>query len=306
MSRNPLPPVLIPVLEAVLLALLLCPCLLAQSQPAADSDPTPALTAALSAACREDSAKFSVYLTVANSAAFNKLPSDERISLMERFVLLDTPGRPLLSTSTDGRQELRCEATDATQEFTLGAPRVHDNLAYVDITIATGETIRVGLVREDGNWKLLSLGLLLIDIPALQKEWDVQALKAREQSAIDALQDIAQAVETYQRAFGKLPDSLAQLGPPAQGGVSPSAAKLIDAALAAGANNGYKFRYRVVTPAGSENPGFEIAALPEQYGKSGNRSFLLDKDGKVHGADKKGAVATADDPVVTGEDAGTP
>lgn len=276
------------------------------SQPAPDNGPTPALMAALGAACRQDNANFSVYLTVANSAAFNKLPSDERISFMERFVLLDTPGRPLLSTSTEGRPELRCEATDATEEFTLDAPSVHDNLAYISVTIATGEKIRVGLVREDGNWKLLSLGLLLIDIPALQKEWDVQALKAREESAIDTLLGIAQAVDTYRSAFGKLPDTLAQLGPPAQGGVSPSAAKLLDASLAAGASNGYKFRYRVITPAGSENPGFEIAALPEQYGKSGNRSFLLDKDGKIHGADKKGAVATADDPIVTGQDAGTP
>ena len=291
-----------------LIAVLFSPPARAQSQspPAPDNGPAPALMAALNAACRQDNANFSSYLTVANAAAFNKLPSDERISFMERFVLLDTPGRPLLSTSTEGLPEMRCEATDATQEFTLDTPSIHDNLAYISITIATGEKIRVGLVREDGNWKLLSLGLLLIDIPALQKEWDVQALKAREESAIDTLLGIAQAVDTYRSAFGKLPESLAQLGPPAQGGVSPSAAKLLDASLAAGANNGYKFRYRVVTPAGSENPGFEVAALPEQYGKSGNRSFLLDKDGKIHGADKKGALATADDPIVTGQNAGTP
>jgi hypothetical protein len=289
-----------------LIAVLLSPRAFAQSQPAPDNGPTPALMAALGAACRQDNANFSAYLTVANAAAFNKLPSDERVSFMERFVLLDTPGRPLLSTSAEGHPELRCEATDATEEFALDAPSVHDNLAYVPITIATGEKIRVGLVREDGSWKLLSLGLLLIDIPALQKEWDAQALKAREESAIDTLLGIAQAVDTYRSAFGKLPDSLAQLGPPTQGGVSPSAAKLLDASLAAGAGNGYKFRYRVFTPAGSENPGFEIAALPEQYGKSGNRSFLLDKDGKIHGADKKGAVATADDPIVTGADSGSP
>ena len=294
----------------LLLALLLLssPRLFAQSQsqPPADSDPTPALTAALSAACRQDDAKFSVYLTDANSAAFKKLPSDERLSLMERFVLLDAPGRPLLSTTREGIQVLHCEATDATQELTLGAPRVHDNLAYVPIAVATGETVQVGLVREDGNWKVLSLGLLLIDIPALQKEWDIEALKAREQSTIDALLDLAQAVDTYRRVFGKLPDTLAQLGPPTQGGVSPAAAKLIDAALASGANNGYKFRYRVVTPADSENPQFEIAAVPAQYGKTGNRSFLLDQDGKIHGADKKGALATTDDPIVTGQDSGAP
>lgn len=290
----------------VFLLFLPYPQLFAQSQPAADSDPTPALTAVLGAACRQDPAKFSPYLTAANSAAFNKLSSDERLSLMERFVLLDTPGRPLLSNSATGLSVLRCEATDATQEFTFGLPSVHDNLAYIPLTVATGQTIRVGLVREDGGWKVLSLGLLLIDIPELRKQWDVEALKAREQSAIDTLADLAQAIGTYQRAFNKLPESLAQLGPPAQGGVSPSAAKLIDGGLAAGTHNGYKFRYRVVTPTDSENPAFEVAAVPEQYGKTGSRSFLLDADGKIHGADKHGAVATVDDPIVAPQNADVP
>ena len=299
MSRN--------VIVLLLLVGLFCPHLFAQTQsPSAGTDPTSALMAALNAACREDNANFSAYLTDANAAAFKKLSSDERISLMERLVLLDTPGHPLLSTNRDGSQVLRCEAADATQEFTFGAPQVHDNLAYIALSVPTGETIRVGLVREDGNWKLLSLGLLLIDISQLQKQWAVQSLKAREESAIDTLQALAQAIETYQHAFGKLPDSLADLGPPKQGGVSPSAAKLVDAGLASGVSNGYNFRYRVVTPADSENQGFEIAAVPQQYGKSGNRSFLLDTDGKIHGADKQGAVATADDPIVTAADAGTP
>ena len=291
------------VLLTSLIVLLFCPRLLAQSQPSADADPISSLTAALGAACRQKSANFSAYLTDANSSAFNKLSSDERLSFMERFVLLDTPGHPLLATSTEGRPQMRCEATDATQEFTFAVPLVHDNLAYVPMTISTGEELRIGLVREDGSWKLLSLGLLLIDVPELQKQWAAQALKAREQDAVDTLQALAQAVDTYQRAFGKLPNSLAQLGPPVQGGVSPDAAKLIDAPLAAGANNGYEFRYRVIVPADSSAPSFEIAAIPEQYGKTGNRSFLLDREGKIHAADKKGALATVDDPILAEQDA---
>lgn len=287
------------------LALLCGPNLFAQ-QPAAPPDPTPTLTAALSAACREDDSNFSHYLTAANSTAFSKLAPDERVAFMQRFVLLDTKGRPLLSTTTQGRQELLCGAADASQTLTLGAPAVHDNLAYIPITTTTGETLQVGLVREDRSWKLLSLGLLLIDIPELQKQWDAEALKAREQSAIDALQDLAQAIDTYQHGFGKLPESLAQLGPPAKGGVSPEAAKLIDAGLAGGEKNGYKFRYRVFAPANSETPGFEIAAVPALYGKSGTRSFLLDQDGKIHGADNHGAVATVDDPLVPAQNASTP
>lgn len=272
--------------------------LLAQTVTAPPSAPVSALSEALSAACRQDSAQFAPYLTVSNAAAFNALSSDDRLALMERFVLLDTRGRPLLSTSVEGRPQLRCEALDATEQFTFGTPLVHDNLAYIPVTVAAEHTIRIGLVREDGNWKLLSLGLLLIDIPSLQKEWAAQTLQLHEQDAIDNLQGIAQAISTYQNAFGKLPDTLAELGPPKQGGVSPSAAKLLDASLASGKSNGYEFRYRVITGADSEAPSFEIAAIPAQYGKTGNRSFLFDKDGKIHAADKKGAIATADDPIL--------
>ncbi len=296
---------------AILFSLLLfpaCPAALAQTESALVPAATPisALTEALSAACRQNAAEFSHFLTDSNSIAFNALSSDDRIALMERFVLLDTRGRPLLTNNAEGRPQLRCEALDATEQFTFDTPLVHDNLAYIPAIVAAGHNIRIGLVREDGNWKLLSLGLLLIDIPSLQKEWAVQLLQIHEQDAIDTLQGIAQAISTYQNAFGKLPDTLAQLGPPKQGGVSPSAAKLLDASLASGDSNGYKFRYRVITGADSEAPSFEIAAIPAQYGKTGNRSFLFDKDGKIHAADKKGAVATTDDPVIPASDSANP
>lgn len=270
--------------------------------PIPASGPISALTQALTAACQQNSAQFAPYLTDSNAAAFNALSADDRVALMERFVLLDARGRPLLSTSVEGHPQLRCEAIDATEQFTFGTPLVHDNLAYVPVTVAAGHNIRIGLVREDGNWKLLSLGLLLIDIPSLQKEWAAQTLKIHEQDAIDNLQGIAQAVSTYQTAFGKLPDTLAELGPPKQGGVSPTAAKLLDASLASGESDGYKFRYRVIAGDDSQAPAFEIAAIPAQYGKTGDRSFLLDKDGKIHAADKKGALATPDDPIIPTQD----
>lgn len=287
---------------------LACPAAHAQTEapPVPAATPISALTEALSAACRQDAAEFSHFLTDSNSAAFNALSSDDRISLMERFVLVDTRGRPLLTNNAEGRPQLRCEALDSTEQFTFDTPLVHDNLAYIPAIVAAGHNIRIGLVREDGNWKLLSLGLLLIDIPSLQKEWAAQTLLIHEQDAIDALQGIAQAISTYQSAFGKLPDALADLGPPKQGGVSPNAAKLLDASLASGQSDGYKFRYRVVTGADSEAPSFEIAAIPAQYGKTGNRSFLFDKDGKIHAADKKGAVATTDDPIIPASESAGP
>ncbi|HEV2313779.1 MAG TPA: hypothetical protein VGR94_00615 [Candidatus Acidoferrales bacterium] len=281
------------------------PGLLAQTQQARQPDPAEALNNALVAACKENEMDFANYLTDENAAAFQKLPADERTGMMKRFVLLDTPGRPLLANDNQGHEILRCEASDASMEFRFGAARVHENLAYIPVTVAGQSAIQFGLVREDSRWKVLSLGLLLIDIPQLQKQWVVQNIENREKGAIDTLQNLAQAIDTYRQAFGKLPDSLGQLGP-AKDGISPQAAKLIDAELAAGSKNGYKFRYRVAeAPDGGES-GFEIAAIPTKYGKSGKQSFLLDKDGKIHAADKHGAVATVDDPIVTSRDSGTP
>jgi hypothetical protein len=286
----------------LLAALFFAPALFAKSQSAAPPpipDPTPALTAALSAACRQNPADFSNYLTDANAAAFRKLSSNDRVSIMERFVLLDTKGRPLLSNGLQGGQFFLCEAGDASQKFSLGAPRVHDHLAYIPVTTSSEQTIQFGLVREDGNWKLLSIGLLLIDIPQLQKEWAAQDLKANEQAVIDLLNGLSQAVIRYQDAFGRLPDTLAQLGPPENGqGVSPAAAGFIDSDIASGAKDGYEFRYRINTPTGSDTPAFEIAAVPQQYGKTGKRSFLLDEHEHIHAADHRGAVATVDDPLV--------
>lgn len=290
---------------AAMMILLAAPSLLAQAQQAAQPDPVEALNNALVAACKENETDFANYLTDENIAAFQRLPADERTGVMKRFVLLDTPGRPLLANDNQGHEILRCEASDASVEFRFGAARVHENLAYIPVTVTRQDATQFGLVREDSRWKLLSLGLLLIDIPQLQKQWAAQDIENHEKNAIDTLENLAQAVDTYKQAFGKLPDSLAQLGP-AKDGISPQAAKLIDADLAAGSKNGYKFRYRVAAGADDSEPGFEIAAIPATYGKSGRQSFLLDQDGKIHAADKHGAVATVDDPIATSKDSGAP
>ncbi|MGH9730875.1 MAG: hypothetical protein ACRD4A_04190 [Candidatus Acidiferrales bacterium] len=290
---------------AIIMILLAAPSLLAQTQQAVRPDPVEALNNALVAACKENETDFANYLTDENAVTFRKLPADERSGVMKRFVLLDTPGRPLLANDNQGHEILRCEASDASMEFRFGVARVHENLAYIPVIVTGQNAIQFGLVREDSRWKLLSLGLLLIDIPQLQKQWAAQDIENRERAAIDTLQNLTQAIDTYKQAFGKLPDSLGQLGP-AKDGISPKAAKLIDADVAAGSKNGYKFRYRVTEGADGGEPGFEIAAIPVEYGKSGKQSFLLDKDGKIHAADKHGAVATVDDPIVTSKDSGTP
>jgi hypothetical protein len=43
---------------------------------------------------------------------------------------------------------------------------------------------------------------------------------------------------------------------------------------------------------------FEAVAVPKEYGKTGKRSYFIDKSGVLRGADYKGKPATADDPIM--------
>ena len=177
---------------------------------------------------------------------------------MKRFVLLEDPGEALLSTSATGHTIVRCESPGITTEMRFGEVRVRENLAFVPMEIPLpGEpsrSITFGMVREGGAWKLLSVGLVLLDIPSMAAQWEQADLEAREDNAIAVLRALAAALETYRRAYGKLPDTLAPLGPAPAGGISPEAAGLVDAELAAGNKNGYTIRYRIVPREGNNRP----------------------------------------------------
>jgi hypothetical protein len=278
----------------------------AAQQPASAS-PETALSDALSAACRQDSPAFANSLTADNAAAFRELPGAQRTAMMKRFVLLEEPGKPLLSTGGKGQKIVRCESPSFTTEMRLGATRLRENLAFVPMEIPiTGEdprTITFGLVREGGNWKLLSVGLMMLDVPAMAKQWEQADLDASEDAAIADLRSVASALDTYRRAYGKLPDSLTALGPAPPNGVSPETAGLLDSDLAAGSKDGYTIRY-TIAPAASNLPEedadkaetFSLSSSPKEYGRTGRRSFFLDSSGVLRGADKHGEIATSTDP----------
>jgi len=279
----------------------------AQTQQPIPASPETSLSGALSAACRQDAAAFANFLTSDNATAYRALPAPQRTALMKRFVLLEDPGRPLLSTSATGHPVVRCGAPGIAIEMRFGETRWRENLAFIPMEIPLpGEpsrSITFGLVREGGNWKLLSVGLILLDIPSMAKQWEQADLEAREDDAIAALRKLATALETYRRAYGKLPDALERLGPAPESGISPEAAGLVDAELSAGIKNGYAIRYRIVPAGGNlseedsnQAAKFELAATPIEYGKIGRRSFFLDSGGVLRGADKQGAVATSADP----------
>jgi len=297
-------------LGAVLAAAVFLFAAAAQAQEPKEEGPAEALASAIVAACRQNDAQFAPFLTADNAAVFRELPANQRTALMKRLTLLDDPGRPLLSRDARGHTVLRCETSPVTTEMRFGETRPRENLAFIPVEVrvpenpggtaesgVTGRRIEFGMVRESGGWKLLSAGLLLLNLAQLSQQWATSEIQANENEAIASLRKIMQAIGTYRRAFGKWPDTLAELGPAPKEGISPEAAGLLDAELAAGTKGGYLYRYRVLPTRGEgAEPGFELAATPTEYGKTGRRSFFLDASGTLRGGDKQGGVAMASDP----------
>jgi hypothetical protein len=274
-----------------------------RAQEAGAPDSAAALSDALVAACRANETQFADWLAGSNPAAFRALPSSQRAEFIKRISLSDLPGKPLISSDGNGHIVLRCRAPNTTVEYRFGTPRVRETLAFIPVTVVDSEETEFGLIHEASGWKLLSLGLVILDIPQLSKQWAQADLTAREDAIVGTLRATYEAIQTYLRAFGRLPESLAELGPAPKDQISPEQASLVSAELAKGTQGGYEFRYRIVPDISGNDTQFELAATPKPYGTNGHRSFFLDAAGRVHGDDKHGAVATPDDPPLAGEKA---
>lgn len=277
----------------------------AATSTAAPTAPGSALSNALAAACSQNQAEFTRFLTLRNKESFSRMTPAARVALMKRFVLLDEPGKATISANPSGRPAVRCETPGGAIEMQVGGAEIHDNVAFLplelhEITDSTGASARqtnMGLVREEGDWKLLSLGVLLLDLPALEAEWDESEIEATEKEALESLKDIATAVDSYRNKYLHLPESLANLAPPTRGKPSLEAAGLLDSDLAKGSKNGYAFRYVI---AGANDVGapakYALSATPLRYGRTGRRSFFRDSSGTMHAADRQGGVGSETDP----------
>jgi hypothetical protein len=279
----------------------------APSEAVNSGGPSAALKAVLSAACSQNQTEFVRFLTARNKEAFSRMTPPARVALMKRFVLLNEPGKPTSSANPAGRPIVRCQTPDVITEMQIGGAELRDNIAFLpmevrdasDSTGANVHQITLGLVREDGEWKLLSLGLLLLDLPSLEVEWDTAEMESTEKSAIESLKRVAAAVEAYRNKYPHLPESLANLGPPLHGVANGEAAGLVDSDLANGMKNGYVIRYVIVGASTLGAPAkYELAATPLQYGRTGRRSFFRDSNGELHAADRHGAVGSETDPKV--------
>ena len=284
------------------------------ASPAVATGAYGALSQALSAACSQSQTDFAKFLTARNKEAFARMTPAARIALMKRFVLLSQPGKPSTTLNPSGRPTVRCETPDGAAEIQVGGADQSDNLAFLpvelrDATDLAGTDvvrIKMGLVREENQWRLLSIGLVLLDLPSLEVEWNAAEISSNEASALETFKQVADAIETYRRTYTRLPDTLIKLGPPAPSPSgktkpkpTPESADLLDAALASGLKDGYAYRYVVL---GASTLGavaqFELAASPSPYGVTGRRSFFRDASGVIHAADHKGAIGNASDPKV--------
>lgn len=275
------------------------------TQAASPNGPSAALRDVLTAACSQSQNEFARFLTARNKESFSRMAPAARVAFMKRFVLLNEPGKPAVTANPAGRPIVRCDTPAGAAEIQIGGADTRDNVAFLpvdlhDATDSSGASaiqVNMGLVRENGEWKILSLGLVLLDLPSLELEWDSAEADKNEQAALESLKDLAAAVETYRRKYTRLPDALSSLGPPLHGPENAEAAGLVAGDLATGMKNGYSFRYVIVGASGLGAPAkFELAATPLNYGRTGHRSFFRDAAGTLRGADRQGAVGAASDP----------
>lgn len=76
-------------------------------------------------------------------------------------------------------------------------------------------------------------------------------------------------------------------------------ADFIDSVLASGEKYGYSFVLTKIHATATSPAKFTLNATPRSYPKNGRRSFYIDETGETHAADKNGAAADANDPVIS-------
>jgi hypothetical protein len=269
--------------------------------------PAASLRDTLSAACSHDEVAFTKFLTARNAQSFSRLTVAARTELMKRFVLLSDPGKPKATANAAGRPIVSCATPYGTAEIQIGGADIRDAIAFLPVDLReasdpdTGAAHHVlfGMVRENGEWKVLSIGLLLLDLPSLEVEWDQAEISTSEQQALESLNKIATAVETYRKSYSRLPESLDKLGASRKGAPTPDGAGLLDVDLAAGKKNGYSFRYVIVGANAVGAPAqYELSATPSIYGRTGKISYFRDSSSATHVGDHQGAIGNANDPKV--------
>ena len=117
-------------------------------------------------------------------------------------------------------------------------------------------------------------------------------MSANETSATVSVRTLNSACLTYQTLYGSYPPSLASMGPGSA--QNSNSADIIDALLAGGSKDGYRFTYTAgpKDSAGRIN-SYSILAEPLAPGTTGLRSFYGDQSGTIRARSDGPADATS-------------
>lgn len=149
-----------------------------------------------------------------------------------------------------------------------------------------------GAARAEEGFTLIELLIVMSVMLILMTLAVPQLLKLRKQanelSAVQSVRAIAQAELQYNSAYpaNGFSCSLSQLGgTPGSGAPSAQAAQLVDAGLASGQKAGYTFGITNCSKVTVNNQdmftSFEITAVPQSVGKSGDSGFCSDENNTI-------------------------
>ena len=141
----------------------------------------------------------------------------------------------------------------------------------------------------------IMLILMLMAIPNFNK----MRITAHETSAINSLKQIYTAQIQYQTTYPQngFACSLQSLGgDPKQGNPSATSAQLLQGDLPVGIKDGYTFSIVNCTKVTVNNTdqvtGYEVTAIPQAVGKTGNRSFCIDTYNEIRSDPQGGTNCT--------------
>jgi len=100
-------------------------------QATSPNGPIAALRDLLTAACSESQSDFQRLLTARNKESFTHMTPAARVAFMKRFVLLNEPGKPSVTTNPSGRPTVRCETPAGAAELQIGGADTHDNVSFL-------------------------------------------------------------------------------------------------------------------------------------------------------------------------------